>query len=167
MEIFYKLERIVNALEVEKHKLNFSQHFNSDVVDSEITRLSREIDTLSNELNLVTGLEMKKDLMSMQLTEYIKVLEKNNPLPFSKSQNYIGNFYTKPYSDIKDILFNDFRGMGVSLFLTNSDSDAITNVESFKNLLLEIRRDIINSGNMFDLFKVCEKFIEKIKQDFC
>ncbi|WP_288458820.1 hypothetical protein [uncultured Chryseobacterium sp.] len=169
MEIFYKLERVANKLEVEKYKLNLPQHFNLNDVNSEINKLSQEVNTLTNQLNQLTGLEMKKDLMCMQITEYLKEFKKNTPLAFSKSQGYIGNhfFYTKPFTDIKNILFNDFRGiMGVHLFLTNKNSDAVTDLENFKNLLLEIRTDIINSNSMSDLFKVCEKFIEKIKKEF-
>ncbi len=170
MEIFYKLERLTNALETEKYKLKFPQYFNPIETSSEIDRLIQEINCITNDLNKIDGLEMKKDLMSMQLTEYIKQLNKSNPLQFSRSQNYIGNhyFYTKPYSDIKNILFNDLRGiMGVSLFLTNENSDVVTDAESFKNLLLEIRDNVIDASSMSELFKICEKFIEKIKQDFC
>lgn len=169
MEIFYKLERVKNNLEVEKHKLHYPEYFNLNDVNSEITRLSQEVNILISELNIVNELYMKKDLMAMQLTEYIKKLEEKTPLLFSKSQGYIGNhyFYTKPYSDIKNILFNDFKGiMSVSLFLTNVNSDAVTDLIKFTDLLIEIRKDIIQSNDIYDLFKTCEKFIEKIKKDF-
>lgn len=170
MEIFYKLEKVTNELKGEKHKLNFPQLFNPNDINSEISRLSQEITVLTNKLNQLSGLQMKKDLMCMQITEYLKKLDKDEPLPFSKSQGYIGNhfFYTKPFSDIKNILFNDFRGIiGVHLFLTDKNSDAVTDKVSFRNLLLEIRTDIINSNSMSELFKTCENFIERIKQNFC
>lgn len=170
MEIFYQLERLTNALEVEKHKLNFPQYFKTDEINLQIKSLVDKIEIIKPQLNKVIGLEMKKDLMSMQLTEYIKKLDRNFPLPFSKSQGYIGNhhFYTKPLSDVKNILFNDFRGiMGVSLFLTKDNSDAVTDSENFKNLLFEIRSQIINSKSIYELYKICEKFIESIKKDFC
>lgn len=169
METFYKLERSFYALEAEKYKLDFPQFFDYDEVRTEIDRLNHEVTELEKYINTLNGLEMKKDLMSMQLSEYINKLEKHYPLSFSRSQGFIGNhyFYTKPYSDIKNILFNDFKGiMGVSLFLTNDESDAVMNKEDFKHLLEEIRTDINRCKNMSQLFHICEEFIKKIKHLF-
>ena len=164
------MERNMNALENEKQKLLLPNIFPFIIVEEEHDRLRDLVSNLKSKLEKIIEIEIQKDLMYRQLTEYIPLLEKETQNPYSKSQGFIGkhHFYVKPLIDIKTILFNDLRGMfGVSLYTTIDINDQVLDQEQFKNFILLKRKQIDEANNMFQLFEICKNFVEEIKTDFC
>ncbi len=163
-------ERKMNALENAKHKLLLPKIFELETVEEEVFTLTENVDELMGRLEKISKIEVYKDLLCKQLTEYITILDKEPNIPFSKSQGYIGNhhFYVKPLIDIKTILFNDLRGLfGVSIYSSLNENDQVNDREKFRNFILEKRKQINESKNMYDLFEICHNYIKEIKKDFC
>ncbi|WP_407535313.1 hypothetical protein [Elizabethkingia miricola] len=163
-----KLELKNNELEFANSKKRFPELFNNDEIESEISRLNDEFNMLKNEAESIQKIEDKKELLYTQLTEYIKVIEKEYIYPFSKSQGLsFPMFYVSSLIDIKNILFSGFKGTsGVILNLTIDSKDAVNNKTQFLNFLKEKRNDFNNAQNLFELYTVYRSFDEIIKSDY-
>ncbi|WP_278554626.1 hypothetical protein [Elizabethkingia bruuniana] len=167
-QLIEKLELKNNELKFANSKRDFPELFNTDEIEPETSRLNDEFNVLKNEAESITKIEDKKELLYAQLTEYIKVIEKEYKYPFSKSQGFgFPMFYISPLVDIKNILFLDFKGIsGVILNLTADSKDAVNNKTQFLNFLKEKRNDFNNAQNLFELYTVYRSFDEIIKSDF-
>ncbi|KNB61186.1 MULTISPECIES: hypothetical protein [Chryseobacterium] len=167
--LLQQIEGKLNSLHIEQDKLSNPALFDIQITKKEISRIENEIDPIKKELISYTDIHRQKELMRIRLTEYMDVLGRNHDLPFSKSQGRIGelNFYLKPLVDIKSILNNDLTTrVSVNLTMTKDPSDAVPNVEAFRETLFQQRHSIIQANNMFQLFEVCRNFLEKIKINY-
>lgn len=167
--ILHQIEGKFNALEIEKEKLKSPGFFDLVLVNMEIERLEAEIMPMKKELISEKNIQRQKDLMRRQITDYIDIIGRRHPLPFSKKQGYIGDyqFYIKPFIDIKSILFNDLKTCpGINLNFTIDNEDAVTNEDVFREFLVQQRYDITQANNLFQLFEICRNFIEIIKVRF-
>src|SRR5690606_10172134 len=170
VDILYQLEKKLDSLEFTKSKLLYSQIFPIEDIENELLNLNDEIDDLKLRVAKINIIAIPQDLMIRQLTEYINILEKDTNYPFSSSQGlkFKHYFYVKPVIDIKNILFNDLKGIsGVNLNLTLNELDYVRNKEEFKNLLKDKRAKLIEAKNMFDLYEVYSTLFIEIKRDFC
>ncbi|GAA4152996.1 hypothetical protein GCM10022217_08250 [Chryseobacterium ginsenosidimutans] len=105
--VLHQIEDKFNALEIEKEKLTNPRFFDPLIVNNEIAKLEKEILPMKKLLMSEKDIQRQKDLMRRQITEYIDIIGRRHPLPFSKKQGYIGDyqFYIKLFIDIKSILF--------------------------------------------------------------
>lgn len=167
-QLIEKLELKNNELKFASSKREFPELFNKDEIEPEISRLDDEFNVLKHEAESIQKIEDKKQLLYAQLTEYIKVIEKEYIYPFSKSQGLsFPMFYVSPLIDIKNILFSGFKGTsGVILNLTIDSKDAVNNKTQFLNFLKEKRNDFNNAQNLFELYTVYRSFDEIIKSDY-
>jgi hypothetical protein len=167
--ILHEIEGKFNALEIEKEKLINPRFFDPVIVNNEIARLEDEILPMKKLLMSEKDIQRQKDLMRMQITEYINIIGRRHSYPFSKKQGFIGDyqFYIKPLIDIKSILFNDLKNaVSINLHLTIDETDAVTGEVLFREFLVQQRYEITQANNLFQLFEICRNFIEIIKGRF-
>ena len=170
IDILHQLEKKLDSLEFTKSKLLYPQTFPIEDVENELLILTEETEDLKLRVSKINIIAVPQDLMIRQLTEYINILKKDTNYPFSSSQGlkFEHYFYVKPVMDIKNILFNDLKGIfGVNLNLTLNELDYVRNKEEFKNLLKDKRDKLLKAKNMFDLYEVYSNLFIEIKRDFC
>jgi hypothetical protein len=164
--ILHQIESKFNALEIEQEKLTNPRFFDPLIVNKEIARLEDEILPMKKLLISEKDIQRQKDLMRAQITDYIDIIGRRHPYPFSKKQGFIGDyqFYIKPLIDIKSILFNDLKNApGINLHLTVDETDAVTDEALFREFLVQQRYEVTQANNLFQLFEICRNFIEIIK----
>mgnify|MGYP003611192034 CR=1 FL=1 len=163
-----KIEAKDNELYIVEAKVRFPESYANEETEIELLKIKNELSNLNKEAKLETKIETQKSLLYEQLSEYIRVIQKQHQLPFSKSQGLSYDlFYISPLMNIKQIVFITQLGLArVNYNLTLSDNDAVENKEVFLDFLNLKRLEIKDLRNLSELYEFYKSFAETIRKQF-
>lgn len=163
-----KIEIKNNELFIIEAKARFPEFYANEETELELLKITNELSDLNKEAKLETKIETQKSLLYEQLSEYIRVLDKQHQFPFSKSQGLSYDlFYISPLMNIKQIVFSTQLGLArVNYNLTLSDNDAVENKEVFLDFLNLKRLEVKDLNNLSELYDFYKSFSESIRKQF-
>lgn len=168
-ELIEKIERASNRLNIAKAKVAYPQLYPYSETEIELLKFTNELLDLKKEAAQVAKIETQKSLIFQQLSEYIRVIEKEHIHPFSKKQGLSFDlFYISPLINIKNIVFFDQNGVaGVIYNLTLNDEDVVKNKEQFLSFLKNKKLEVQKLNNLSELYDFYTVFREGIIKGFC
>lgn len=168
-ELIEKIEHKSNQLNIAKAKVAYPEVYPHSETEIELLKFTNELFDLKKEAAQQTKIETQKSLIFQQLSEYIRVIEKEHIHPFSKKQGLSFDlFYISPLINIKNIVFFDQNGLaGVIYNLTVNDEDAVNNKEEFLKFLKNKKLEVQKLNNLSELYDFYTAFREVLIKDFC
>ena len=166
-ELIEKIEHKNNQLNIAKYKVAYPEIY--PYPEIEILKYTTELFHLKEEAIKQTNIENQRSLIFQQLSEYIRVIEKEHQHPFSKKQGLSFElFYISPLVNIKNIIFFAQIGIaGVIYNLTLDNTDAVNDKENFLDFLKNKKSEVKKINNLSELYDFYIVFRETIIRDFC
>ncbi|WP_264524017.1 hypothetical protein [Flavobacterium sp. N502536] len=167
-QLIEKIELANNQLNIAKAKVAYPQLYPYSETEVELLKFTNEFLDLKKEAVQQTNIENQKSLIFQQLSEYIRVIEKEHIHAFSKKQGLSFDlFYIAPLMNIRDIVFFSQNGLaGVIYNLTLNEEDAVNNKEQFLDFLKNKKLEVQKLNNLSELYDFYTVFRDTIKKDF-
>ena len=168
-EILESLEKRNNELDILKFKIAWPQIYSSADLESDLLKVTQEISDLKNQARNFTDIDVRRELLYGQLTEYINAIERPHHLAFSKGQGFgFPMFYINPSINVRDIaLFHQNGLVGVNYNLTMDEKDSVSNKHQFLQFITDARSETLSLNNLVDIYDFYRQFISLVHRDFC